>query len=137
MDNYIVGARIPRGINRNVSFAIQIPFIDETQRPFDFKDIYKLQIEEFEKLRESVKIEEDNLWIRLKRYERYVNDPNARSKVVCKLCDDRVMLRESIVNHIIGQHWKIYTFECFLCTDAKRKYVTFAALRDHIDYVHL
>lgn len=136
MDNYIVGARIPRGIKKNVSITFRIPWIDEDQTPFDFKDLYQSQIEEFGKLRESVNIEEENLWIRLRRYERYVNDPRAKSKVVCKLCDDHVMDRSSIACHIIGQHWKIYLFECLFCTGEKKRFVTFRGLREHIEYVH-
>lgn len=137
MDNYIVGARIPRGIKKNVSITFRIPWIDKEQNPFDFKDLYQSQIEEYGKLRESVNIEEDNLWIRLNRYERYLNDPRAKGKVVCTLCDQRVLLRQSIAPHIIGQHWKIYTFECLFCTGTKKRFVTFQSLREHIEYVHL
>lgn len=137
-DNFIIGARIPANIRQPVSFKITIPFFDEKNRSFNFRDVYRDELEEYEKLRESVKIQEDNIWIRLTRYEKHANNPLAKKKVVCKLCDDRVMERASIVNHILGRHWKIFPFKCAYCTgETKKQYVSFSSLQDHIDCAHL
>ncbi|KAL5286081.1 cxxc5 family protein [Megaselia abdita] len=135
-DNFIIGARVPRELGKDVSLAIRIPYFDEKEH-FDFKDFYVPQIEEYSKLRDSVRIEEDNLWIRLRRYEKYVNDPRAKDKVVCKLCDDAILSNSAIVSHIIGKHWKIRLFDCAYCSVKKKSFVTYSSLRAHIEYAHL
>lgn len=139
-DNVIVGFRIPRTVRTDVNISISLPLldIDESLYRIDFKEMFYKEIEELEKLKKTVEIEEGNLWIPLKRYERYINDERAKNKVVCKMCDkDCILARSSIKMHIIGVHWKIKLFKCPYCLDKDSRHTNFAFLCKHISNYHL
>lgn len=134
-----MGFTIPRDaiFRKNIALSVTIPSLTvDSEIKETFKDIYKNEIEEFGKLKDSVSIEEGNLWIPLRNYERYKNDERAVGRVVCKLCDDVILTRNSIKIHIIAQHWKIKLFKCLYCLDREVRYVDFNLLWHHIEETH-